>query len=66
VEYIISAYVSRVGDLKINSNRKWLHTGTFGTIGVLSFNSIKIINTGGGILLFQDNGLAQIAKHLIT
>jgi len=43
------------------------HTGTFGTIGVLSFNGNKIITTGGGgMLLFQDEELAGRAKHLST
>ncbi len=43
------------------------HTGTFGKIGVLSFNGNKIITTGGGgMLLFQDKELAKHAKHLTT
>lgn len=43
------------------------HTGTFGKIGVLSFNGNKIITTGGGgMLLFQDEKLADKAKHLST
>jgi perosamine synthetase len=43
------------------------HTGTFGKIGVLSFNGNKIITTGGGgMLLFNDKALAKKAKHLTT
>jgi perosamine synthetase len=43
------------------------HTGTFGEIGVLSFNGNKILTTGGGgMLLFQDEELAIRAKHLTT
>ena len=43
------------------------HTGTFGKIGVLSFNGNKTITTGGGgMLLFNDIQLAQKAKHLTT
>jgi perosamine synthetase len=43
------------------------HTGTFGKIGVLSFNGNKIITTGGGgMLLFNDKALARHAKHLST
>jgi perosamine synthetase len=43
------------------------HTGTFGKIGVLSFNGNKIITTGGGgMLLFDDEQLAKRAKHLTT
>ncbi len=46
---------------------KGQHTGTFGNIGVISFNGNKIITTGGGgILLFNDESLAQKAKHLTT
>jgi len=46
---------------------KQKHTGTFGDIGVLSFNGNKIITTGGGgMLLFKNNELAKVAKHLST
>ena len=49
------------------SRGKGQHTGTFGKIGVLSFNGNKIITTGGGgMLLFQDEILAKRAKHLTT
>jgi perosamine synthetase len=43
------------------------HTGTFGKMGILSFNGNKIITTGGGgMILFQDEELAKKAKHLTT
>lgn len=43
------------------------HTGTFGTIGIISFNGNKILTTGGGgILLFNDEKLAAKAKYLTT
>lgn len=46
---------------------KGKHTGTFGKIGVLSFNGNKIITTGGGgMLLLQDDMMADRAKHLST
>jgi len=46
---------------------KGKHTGTYGKIGILSFNGNKIITTGGGgMLLFQDATLAAHAKHLST
>ncbi len=49
------------------SQGKNQHTGTFGKIGVLSFNGNKTITTGGGgMLLFKDENLAQKAKHLTT
>jgi aminotransferase in exopolysaccharide biosynthesis len=51
----------------LGSYYKLKHTGTFGKIGVLSFNGNKIITTGGGgMLLFQDEALAKRAKHLTT
>ena len=43
------------------------HVGTFGKVGVLSFNGNKTITTGGGgALLFNDIELAKRAKHLTT
>lgn len=41
--------------------------GTMGTMGVYSFNGNKIITTGGGgMLVSQDLGLLEKAKHLTT
>lgn len=43
------------------------HTGTFGRLGVLSFNGNKTITTGGGgAILTKDPELAKLAKHLTT
>lgn len=43
------------------------HTGTFGQIGVLSFNGNKVITSGGGgALLTDDESLARRMKHLTT
>ncbi len=43
------------------------HTGTFGRLGVFSFNGNKIVTTGGGgMLVTDDPHLAQRAKHLTT
>ena len=43
------------------------HTGTFGKIGVMSFNGNKIITAGGGgCIITDDEGLAKKAKHLTT
>lgn len=51
----------------LGSYYKGKHTGNFGNIGVLSFNGNKIVTTGGGgMLLFNDELLAQKAKHLTT
>lgn len=51
----------------LGSFYKGRHTGTFGKIGVLSFNGNKILTTGGGgMLLFMDEELGEKAKHLTT
>lgn len=51
----------------LGSRYKGQHTGTFGKIGVLSFNGNKILTTGGGgMLLIQDEELGKRAKHLST
>lgn len=43
------------------------HTGTFGRMGVLSFNGNKIVTAGGGgAILTNDAELARNAKHLTT
>jgi perosamine synthetase len=43
------------------------HAGTFGSMGVLSFNGNKIVTTGGGgAILTNDSDLAKAAKHLTT
>lgn len=51
----------------IGSFYKGKHTGTFGKVGALSFNGNKTITTGGGgMLLFNDEELGNLAKHLTT
>lgn len=51
----------------IGSLYKGQHTGTFGKVGAISFNGNKTITTGGGgMLLFQDEELGKLAKHLTT
>ncbi len=43
------------------------HTGSFGKLGILSFNGNKIITTGGGgAILTNDDILADRAKYLTT
>jgi len=43
------------------------HTGTFGQMGVISFNGNKIITGGGGgCVITDDEILAKRAKHLTT
>lgn len=51
----------------IGSYYQGKHTGTFGKLGVLSFNGNKLITTGGGgMILTNDEQLAKQAKHLTT
>ncbi len=51
----------------IGSLYKSKHTGTFGKVGVLSFNGNKTITTGGGgMMLFNDEELGAYAKHITT
>ncbi|NPD46746.1 LegC family aminotransferase [Lentimicrobium sp. S6] len=43
------------------------HTGTFGLLGVFSYNGNKTITTGGGGMIVTDNEeLAKRAKHITT
>ena len=43
------------------------HLGTFAPIGAISFNGNKTITTGGGgMILTDDEAIAQRAKHLTT
>ncbi|MCF8296738.1 MAG: LegC family aminotransferase [Saprospiraceae bacterium] len=51
----------------LGSLYKGKHTGTFGKLGILSFNGNKIITTGGGgMILTDDEELAKQAKHITT
>jgi perosamine synthetase len=51
----------------LGSTYKGTHAGTFGRLGVLSFNGNKTITTGGGgAILTNDPELARRAKHLTT
>ena len=62
-------YIELVEDAaeSIGSFYKGRHTGTFGKVGAISFNGNKTITTGGGgMLLFMDEELGSLAKHLTT
>ena len=51
----------------LGSYYKNQHTGTFGEIGILSFNGNKIITSGGGgCILTNDEHLAKKAKYITT
>ncbi len=51
----------------LGSYYKGQHTGTFGKLGILSFNGNKTITTGGGgMILTNDEDLGKLAKHITT
>ena len=51
----------------LGSTYKGKHTGTFGLLGITSFNGNKTITTGGGgVIITDDRSLAKQAKHLTT
>ena len=51
----------------LGSFYKEQHTGTFGDLGVFSFNGNKVITTGGGGMIVTNNeAFAKRAKHLTT
>lgn len=50
----------------LGSFYKGKHTGTFGKVGVLSFNGNKIMTTGGGGMILTNESNGVIAKHLTT
>ncbi|MCI5123114.1 MAG: aminotransferase class I/II-fold pyridoxal phosphate-dependent enzyme, partial [Candidatus Electrothrix sp. AR5] len=50
----------------LGSTYKGRHTGTFGRLGILSFNGNKIMTTGGGGMILTDEKLGLQAKHLTT
>ena len=51
----------------LGSYYKEKHMGTFGKLGIFSFNGNKIITTGGGgMIVTDDEELAKRAKHITT
>jgi perosamine synthetase len=51
----------------LGSTLRGRHAGTFGRLGILSFNGNKILTTGGGgAIVTDDEALARRAKHLST
>lgn len=51
----------------LGSLYKEQHTGTFGKLGVYSFNGNKTITCGGGgAIVTNDENLAKLGKHLTT
>lgn len=69
VEVLNEYHIEMVEDAaqSIGSLYKGKHTGTFGKVGALSFNGNKTITTGGGgMMLFNDEDMGALAKHLTT
>tara|TARA_B110000285_G_scaffold131740_1_gene147852 strand:+ start:4095 stop:5240 length:1146 start_codon:yes stop_codon:yes gene_type:complete len=51
----------------LGSKYKNQHTGTFGLLGTFSFNGNKTITCGGGgVIVTNDEKIAQLTKHLST
>lgn len=51
----------------LGSYYKGKHTGSFGQIGVFSFNGNKIVTSGGGgMIVTNDENIGNIGKHLTT
>ena len=64
-EYDIPIIEDAAESLGSTFNNK--HTGTFGPIGVYSFNGNKLLSTsGGGIVVTNDNKLADYMRFLAT
>ncbi len=64
---IIEDASESLGTIYSKGNYEGKHTGTVGVLGCLSFNGNKIITTGGGgMILTNDESLAEKAKYLTT
>jgi perosamine synthetase len=51
----------------LGSYYKGKHTGSFGQVGVFSFNGNKIVTSGGGgMIVTNDEDLGKLGKHLTT
>ncbi|NHE55623.1 LegC family aminotransferase [Cyclobacterium plantarum] len=51
----------------LGSYYKGKHSGSFGKLGVFSFNGNKIVTSGGGgMIVTQDEDLGKLGKHLTT
>ncbi|MDN3686534.1 LegC family aminotransferase [Cyclobacterium jeungdonense] len=51
----------------LGSYYKGRHTGSFGKLGVFSFNGNKIVTSGGGgMIVTQEEDLGKFGKHLTT
>ena len=65
IAVVEDAYES-LGSFYNEEKYKGRHTGTTGQLGCLSFNGSKIITTGGGMILTDDESIAEKALYLTT
>ena len=64
---VVEDTAESMGTRYINGVYSGKHTGTIGLLGCLSFNGNKIITTGGGgMILTNDEKLAERARYLTT
>ena len=64
---IVEDACESLGTFYKNGKYEGKHTGTIGKLGCLSFNGNKIITTGGGgMILTDDESLAEKARYLTT
>ena len=65
--FVVEDASESLGTVYSKGNYSGKHTGAIGILGCLSFNGNKIITTGGGgMILTNDNKLAEKARYLIT
>ena len=65
--FVVEDASESLGTVYKSGKYKGKHTGTIGKLGCLSFNGNKIITTGGGgIILTDDEILAERARYLTT
>ncbi len=64
---IIEDAAEALGSWHKISNKKNVHCGLLGDVGVISFNGNKLITTGGGGIIITNNPkIAKLSRHLST
>ena len=65
--YIVEDASESLGTVYNKGKYKGQHTGNIGKLGCLSFNGNKVITTGGGgMILTDDQSIAEKARYLTT
>ena len=63
----LGSFIESDTESEVGIERSSIHCGTFGIMGVLSFNGNKVITTGGGgAILTNDDSCAERLRHLST